>query len=662
MRKNSFLFLLSLFAYQADAQVLYLETFDNIPGPTAGGAGTYTFPTNMLLRNVDGLAQDAGVIYVNNAWIRREDFANNVADSCAFSTSWYSPVGVANDFMWTPMIAIPAGTTNLTWNALSYDPLFPDGYEVRVMAGTAPTGGTGVIGNQLTNSTVVFNTVAENTTWTARTVDVSAYAGQNIYIGFRNNSNNQFLLLIDDIKVETLNLYDASVTAAISSEYTQIPVGQGSIPLGGTVSNIGANALTNVALTANVYNSLNVLVHSATATSVASIAVGANAAFTMPDFTPTLADVYTIKYNHVQTEVDPVTANDEFTKTMAFTTNVFARDNGTVVGGLGIGAGNGGYIGQSFTLTNPAYLYSITAFYNKGYLANERYASAIWNTNVGGVPTTILATTDTMTYPNQSSILTTTPIFGGNILLPAGTYVVTAIEFDSTVQLGTTDEIFTVGKHWVNWPTTPLGGWGNIESFGATFMKALAIRMNIGATAFPLPSEALILKGKSSELHHELSWSNLENATSKYEYVLQRSDDAKTWSDVYETSSIGQDKISSFTTIDTKSIRPKSYYRVRVKNQDNELKYSNMITLFNNSKELLVDIYPNPTNGVLNFNLNNFKNTTMSLYDIQGKVVLTKQLTEANNTISLQGISAGVYQIKLANSNTIIYQDNIIIQ
>ncbi|MBP6624587.1 MAG: T9SS type A sorting domain-containing protein, partial [Chitinophagaceae bacterium] len=427
-------------------------------------------------------------------------------------------------------------------------------------------------------------------------------------------------------------------------------------------SNIGANALTNVALTANVYNSLNVLVHSATATSVASIAVGANAAFTMPDFTPTIADVYTIKYNHVQTEVDPVTANDELTRTMEFTNNVFARDNGTVVGGLGIGAGNGGYIGQSFTLTNPAYLYSITAFYNKGYLANERYASAIWNTNVGGVPTTILATTDTMTYPNQSSILTTTPIFGGNILLPAGTYVVTAIEFDSTVQLGTTDEIFTVGKHWVNWPTTPLGGWGNIESFGATFMKALAIRMNIGATAFPLPSEALILKGKSSELHHELSWSNLEKASNKYEYVLQRSDDAKTWSDVYETSSIGQDKISSFTTIDTKSIRPKSYYRVRVKNQDNELKYSNMITLLNNSKELLVDIYPNPTNGVLNLNLNNFKNTTMSLYDIQGKVVLTKQLTEANNTISLQGISAGVYQIKLANSNTIIYQDKIIIQ
>lgn len=662
MRKNLFLFLLSLFAYQADAQVLYLETFDNIPGPTAGGAGTYTFPTNMLLRNVDNLIPDAGVSYVNNAWIRREDFSNNVADSCAFSTSWYSPFGVANDFMWTPMIAIPAGTTNLTWNALSYDPLYPDGYEVRVMAGTAPTGGTGVIGNQLSNSTAVFSVVAENTTWTSRTVNLSAYAGQNIYIGFRNNSNNQFLLLIDDIKVEVQNPFDASVTAAIISEYTSIPLGQAGIPLGGTVSNVGTNALTNVALTANVYNSLNVLVHSATATPVASIASGANAAFTMPDFIPTVADVYTIKYNHTQTEVDPITANDELSKTIIITNNVFARDNGIVVGGLGIGAGNGGYIGQSFTLTNPAYLYSITAFYTAGYLANERYATAIWNTNAGGVPTTILATTDTMTYPNQSSILTTTPIFGGSILLPAGTYVVTAIEFDSTVQLGATDEIFTVGKHWVNWPTTPLGGWGNMESFGAAFSKAFVLRMNIGATAFPLASEALILKGKSSELHHELNWSNLEKASSKYEYVLQRSDDAKTWSDVYETSSIGQDKISSFSTMDTKSIRPKTYYRVRVKNQDNELKYSNMITLFNSSNEVLVDIFPNPAKDILNLNTNNYKNTTLSLYDIQGKVVFSQPLTEANTTLSLTGISAGVYQLKLANSNTILYQDKLIIQ
>src|SRR3954470_11622787 len=101
---------LSVFALTAtisalNAQVIYSEDFDNIPGPTSGGAGTYVMAPGMLLRNVDNRTPDPQVSYINEAWERREDFGSNVADSMAFSTSWYSPVGAANDFMWTPMIA-----------------------------------------------------------------------------------------------------------------------------------------------------------------------------------------------------------------------------------------------------------------------------------------------------------------------------------------------------------------------------------------------------------------------------------------------------------------------------------------------------------------------------------------------------------------------------
>lgn len=181
--------------------VLFQEDFDGIGGPTAGGAGTYTFPAGWLKRNVDNMVPNAAVSYVNEAWERREDFSFNVADSAAFSTSWYNPVGTANDWMWTPAIGVLANST-LSWNAVTYDPLFRDGYEVRVMVSPdIPTGGTGVIGNQITNSTVVFSIAEENTTWTARNISLAAYAGQTVYIGFRNNSNDKFLLLIDDISV-----------------------------------------------------------------------------------------------------------------------------------------------------------------------------------------------------------------------------------------------------------------------------------------------------------------------------------------------------------------------------------------------------------------------------------------------------------------------------
>ena len=154
------LFALAFFALkpQMNAQVLFYEDFDGIGGSTAGGAGTYSFPAGWLKRNVDNRTPATAVSYVNEAWERREDFSTNVSDSVAFSTSWYSPAGAADDWMWTPLIGpLPAGA-ELKWNALAYDPLYPDGYSVRVMTSTQgpPTGGTGVMGNQVTNSTNRF--------------------------------------------------------------------------------------------------------------------------------------------------------------------------------------------------------------------------------------------------------------------------------------------------------------------------------------------------------------------------------------------------------------------------------------------------------------------------------------------------------------------------
>src|SRR5690606_31563220 len=179
---------------------IFSEDFDNIEGPTAGGPGTYVFPAGWMLVNVDNRAPSSQVAYVNEAWERRENFVNSVGDSCAFSTSWYVPAGPADDWMWTPPVTL-TNNNELRWNAFAPDPSFQDGYEVRIMvAPNVPTGSTGVIGNMVSNSTVIFSTGAENSSWTARSVDLSAYQGQTVRIAFRNNSNDKFLLLIDDVE------------------------------------------------------------------------------------------------------------------------------------------------------------------------------------------------------------------------------------------------------------------------------------------------------------------------------------------------------------------------------------------------------------------------------------------------------------------------------
>ena len=183
---------LSIFGY---SQVFFKETFDGISGSTTGGAGTYKFPPGWLLRNVDNKTPAGTVSYVNEAWERREDFSGNVQDSVAFSNSYYSPTGQADDWMWTPKITVPATGNDviLKWNAKAYDPAYQDGYEVRIMVDpTEPTGGPGVMGNQVTSSVQLFNIPAENTTWTARTLSLNDYKNKTFRIAFRNNSLDKF--------------------------------------------------------------------------------------------------------------------------------------------------------------------------------------------------------------------------------------------------------------------------------------------------------------------------------------------------------------------------------------------------------------------------------------------------------------------------------------
>ena len=481
--KKTLLTAIGLFlVFIAQSQILFSEDFDGISGPTAGGAGTYSFPTGWLKRNVDNFTPNAQVSYVNEAWERREDFQISVIDSVAFSTSYYTTPGISNDWMWTPAISITPNAV-LKWKARAYDPAFPDGYEVRIMTQSSapggPTGGTGVIGNQLTNSTVLFSITNENTTMTDRLVSLSAFAGETVWIAWRNNSNDKFILVIDDVMVEIQNDFDANlVSTTLLSEYTNTPINQTvALPLSATISNIGIQALTNVSLNVEVFNSAGTNVYSTTG-APSNLAAGATANFTATSFLPATADTFEVVYTAVMDETDVVPTNNSLTREIIITDSIYARDKGAATGSLGIGAGNGGFMGQQFEIVETDTLSSITLGFNRGYVG-KNLAAVVWDMS-GGVPNQIIAHSDTLIYPDDSARIYTIPMNDITILTP-GFYTVTAIEFDSTLALSNYAEIFVADRIWIDWPTAPTGTWANAEDFGGTFAKPFHVRANFGS-------------------------------------------------------------------------------------------------------------------------------------------------------------------------------------
>jgi PKD repeat protein len=124
---------------------------------------------------------------------------DNSGDNEAVSCSWHTVAGQqADDWMVTSAIGVLPANQMLSWDAEAISAPFPDGYEVRIST-------TGQLPVTTANfNTVLFSTAAENSFNTSRTANLSAYAGQTIFIAFRNNSTDQFLLSIDNIKVGTI--------------------------------------------------------------------------------------------------------------------------------------------------------------------------------------------------------------------------------------------------------------------------------------------------------------------------------------------------------------------------------------------------------------------------------------------------------------------------
>lgn len=204
-----FLSILTISISQAQG-VIYLETFDS------GLSGWTT-------HDVDGRTPNAGLggtfDFSSAPWIAVQD--TPAFDSCAVSTSWYDPAGASDDWLVSQPIAITSNTL-LRWQAKSYDGGYPDDYEVWIS-----TSGSSVL--DMLSGTLVKNVIGEAPDWTDHEVhlDPFGFTFDTIYIGFRNISNDAFVLGIDNVKLRLINDHDASLEIVSGpTEYKTIPFPQ----------------------------------------------------------------------------------------------------------------------------------------------------------------------------------------------------------------------------------------------------------------------------------------------------------------------------------------------------------------------------------------------------------------------------------------------------
>jgi hypothetical protein len=271
-------------------------------------------PTTFTLTDVDGLTPAANVSTFTGSFTAQALGSQD----CAGSTSWFNPLACcADDWMTTPSITLPnnGNGIGLEFDAIAPDANFSDGVEVYVST-------TGATPANFTTPSIynTTNTGGEADVWTKRSVDLTSYAGQTIYIAFRNNSNDQFVLGIDNIIVNEMQDNNAELSSLNITPYSVAPA---IIDVEGVITNVGGNTINAMDITwtdgANSYTDNYIGLN---------IAANATYNFTHADqlniASPGSANL-TVTIDNVNTNIDPDMSNNTLSTTTTVVTAMTVR-------------------------------------------------------------------------------------------------------------------------------------------------------------------------------------------------------------------------------------------------------------------------------------------------------------------------------------------------
>ncbi len=164
-------------------------------------------PSGWAVLDEDGFLPRQEILFLTpiGGWQQVVDFKD--ADSSNLllaSPSWYtSDSSPSNDFLILPATTLPAQPC-LSWYAYSQDKLFPESYEIRVS--TTNPDAAGFLANP-----PVLTISAEGDEFTYRSTSLAAYAGQTVFIAFRQTTEDGFILALDDIRIANVEGTDLAM-------------------------------------------------------------------------------------------------------------------------------------------------------------------------------------------------------------------------------------------------------------------------------------------------------------------------------------------------------------------------------------------------------------------------------------------------------------------
>ncbi len=165
-----------------------------------------------------------------------------------------------------------------------------------------------------------------------------------------------------------------------------------------------------------------------------------------------------------------------------------------------------------------------------------------------------------------------------------------------------------------------------------------------------LPIELIDFYATKKDNSNHIIW-KVADEINVESYMIERSEDGINFS-LLENITLSQGitdntSIKTYLVVDENPFEEFTYYRLGTKSKDGSNKYYKIITVDENSNDWKTNYYQK--NGELTIEFKNLvpKNSTISLFDLSGKLLAEENIKDSQTKIHVQNLAEGLYFVKI---------------
>ncbi|MCF8371441.1 MAG: T9SS type A sorting domain-containing protein [Bacteroidales bacterium] len=472
----------------------------------------------------------------------------------------------------------------------------------------------------------------------------------------------------NDIRlVEGLNYFWDSSAGIIAGPYARLPLSQVMDNVcGGSIYNNGFITQTDVTFEATIWNSANSIVYNETEDTTQLAYNDTVTLYTPNTFVPTTADKYTVAYQCYQFETEQIPIDNVMdTISYEITNNkIFARDrperftHGATSPSLFGGGLTGDFVGVDHYVPNTETVNSISVYVDYRTTPYTTIKGQIYQGTVSTTQTEWIGTDEFTIMPWHLGTWVTIPIYiinPGSEVIPGGSHYIVGVECyynaGERVYIGDEDAGYP-HMLWYESVVRLTTDWFWISN------GLPLVRLNMDGAILPpqFTSVPDTLCYFSTPYEDTITAVDPQNLPLTLTATINNPDLQLTYID-------NGDGTISISTIAPSTANPvvlgNTSFRITVfadnGTETNEQYYWVDVVYPDGTEELVenpVNIYPNPTTGILN--VENVANSTIIVYNIVGEQVAS--IEQANNQarIDLNEFAEGTYIVKVITNNNVV--------